>query len=76
VNIYDDPNNPFYGPVRRLHVMALQLFPNFARVEQRFAELNNGITWSQWMADRMQKYGYPEATIQRDMLRWFLSLHR
>jgi hypothetical protein len=27
--IYDDPNHPFYGPVRRLHIM--KMFPAFAK---------------------------------------------
>lgn len=75
MNIYEDPNHPYYGPVRRLHVMCMQLFPNFAGVEERFERLNKGISWSQWMADRMKTYGYPESTVQRDMLRWFLSIH-
>lgn len=76
IRIYDQPDHPFYGPVRRLHVMCLQLFPNFEEVERRFERLGGkGIHWSQWMADRMQNYGYPEASAQRDMLRWFLSIH-
>jgi hypothetical protein len=76
VRIYDDPNHAFYGPVRRLHIMAMQLFPQtFAEVERRFEKQTEGIHWSQWMADRMKNYGYPEASAQRDMLRWFLSIH-
>jgi hypothetical protein len=74
--IYDLPAHRFYGPVRRLHVMCLQLFPNFAEVERRFETINDGIGWTHWMMHRMRNNGVPEATVQRDMLRWFLSIHR
>jgi hypothetical protein len=76
VNIYDDPNHPHYGPVRRLHVMLMQLFGvALPRVEARFKELSQGFDWTERMGDRLN-HGFPEATVQRDMLRWFLSIYR
>jgi hypothetical protein len=61
--IYDDPNHYNYGPVRRLHIMLMQLIPDLSVVDQWFAE-DHWETWDLCLSNRLDR-GLCESTAQR-----------
>lgn len=72
--IYDQPNHPNYGPVRRLHVMLLQLFgDDLALAEKEFADTFGG-PWDWWLHRNMTTYSYSERRAQRNCMSKFMTL--
>ncbi|MBS7671429.1 hypothetical protein [Croceicoccus gelatinilyticus] len=71
--IYDQPNHPDYGPVRRLHVILLQIFADkdMAAIE---SELNDllGTHWTLAMSDLIKDR--TEAKAARFILRYATSI--
>lgn len=62
--IYDNPNHPHYGPVRRLHLKLMELFPdNLSEVEDEYL---NGIgnDWTT-ITVMMLERGLSEAYVAR-----------
>ncbi|USM11523.1 hypothetical protein vBCbaSRXM_78 [Citromicrobium phage vB_CbaS-RXM] len=55
--IYDDPNHPHYGPVRRLHLILLYLFGDrIAEAEKRHIK-KTGVDWTYQMSHEIEKRG-------------------
>lgn len=69
--IYDNPNHPHYGPVRRLHVMLMQLFANFDDAQLAFHDV-----WGRWWDDALVDFineGRTEGDAQCRVLAIFLE---
>jgi len=47
--IYDNPNHRDYGPVRRLHVMLMQLVPDLEEIDKRYKD-EEGETWDSFLS--------------------------
>lgn len=73
VSIYDQPNHEHYGPVRRLHVMLLQLFSDVSfHWEEKAYETAHKQPW--W--DHLSLYlynGMSESNAQRRVLQHFFQ---
>jgi hypothetical protein len=71
--IYEDPNHPLYGPVRRLHLKLMELFgSDLAEVEREFS-LGLGLDWTQFV-ERNLGLGLSEAHTARFVLKTMLYL--
>lgn len=65
--IYDHPNHPHYGPIRRLHLKLMELFPdNLFEVEQAYL---NGIgnDWTNVAVSMLEKR-LSEAYVARSVI--------
>jgi hypothetical protein len=67
--IYDQPDHPSYGPVRRLHVMLLQLAADVSldAVMSHYKEVCMA-PWDAHLDFLLQGLGYCEAEAQRRVL--------
>lgn len=73
--IYDDPNHPQYGPVRRLHLKLMELFADvdLTAVEQRY-EAGIGKDWTEVVASSIAM-GVHEAHVARSTISTMLGCH-
>lgn len=60
IRIYDDPNHPTYGPVRRAWVMLVGMFgTDLSEVDRAFYQ-EWGFNWDEHLHLMMREQGYPE----------------
>lgn len=74
MTIYACPNNPFYGPCRRLHLKLMELFvADLAEVEKAY-RLGIGQDWTEVLASSVGS-GVSEAHTARSILKTMLHLY-
>lgn len=72
--IYNDPNHPQYGPIRRLHLKLMELFvEDLAEVEQAFAA-GIGKDWTAVAASSLAM-GVREAHVARSTISTMLGVY-
>lgn len=68
MRIYDNPNHPHYGPVRRMWVVLVQLdLLSAAEKYSRYYKEKGGVSWDQNIAGKIA-HGYPESYAQREFI--------
>lgn len=74
MRIYDQPDHPAYGPVRRVHIMILQFFADkkMDRIDLHYHEHYNS-TWDEDLA-RLMQWDPQEALNSRCILERVLTL--
>lgn len=65
MRIFDNPNHPHYGPVRRLWVILVQL--DLLDSAEGYPYLGGGVTWDEAVAHRVAR-GMKESVAQRQVL--------
>lgn len=63
--VFDDPNHPHYGPVRRMWVILAQL--DLLGSAESYEHLGGGVTWDRAIARRIER-GMAEPAAQRQVL--------
>lgn len=72
--VHDDPSHPFYGPVRRLHVMLMQLTADHTyEAADRLYGVHFDETWDFTLVSQL-RFGKSEAEAQRHVLSEMLWL--
>lgn len=72
--IYDQPNHPNYGPVRRMHLMLMQLSADFrggfGEFERQFTDMFSK-DWTRWLNSYLEIYTESRASVllMRDALK-------
>lgn len=72
--IYDDPNHPQYGPVRRLHLILMHLFGADLSVVEKEFTLGIGKDWSAVAASSLAM-GVSEAQVARSTVSTMLGCY-
>lgn len=66
MRIFDNPNHPKYGPVRRLWVVLVQL--DMLNAAERWSQ-HNPVTWDEWLATRLAVNPlHRESAYQRELI--------
>lgn len=65
MRIFDNPNHPAYGPVRRMWIILVQL--DLLGSAEHYRSLGGNVTWDEAIAHRVAR-GMPESTAQRQVL--------
>jgi hypothetical protein len=71
--IYDQPNSPFYGHCRRLHLKLMELFGDDLPVVEKAYKLGLGKDWTEVTASAIAM-GVSEAHNARSVLKTLLYL--
>ncbi|MEQ6333253.1 hypothetical protein [Sphingobium sp. MK2] len=59
--IFEEPNHRHYGPVRRLHIILMQITENYSSIDSLFAA-DNDMTWDTLLSFHLaQNRSEPEA---------------
>lgn len=74
MRIYDQPNHPQYGPVRRAHLILMYLYgDNLAKIEPNYRAYT-GVCWDDDLAFEVGNGTVPEARAARRILSIFQML--
>lgn len=65
MRIFDNPNHPQYGPVRRMWIILVQL--DLLGSAEHYRRLGGNVTWDEAIARRVAR-GMAESTAQRQVL--------
>lgn len=72
--IYNQPNHPFYGPVRRMHLKLMELFGADVGCVEEMYEKGIGADWTLVMASSLAQ-GVREPHVARSTLKTMLNLY-
>ena len=68
--IYNNPNHKHYGPVRRMHIMLMQLFSDDCITDEAWLHENDP-TWDRYLSEMIES-GISEIVASRSVLRRIL----